>query len=238
MQKDYDQNNLLTGEQTSEDTLESLQYGGSLAQFIKRTYQLLFASMVCASIGAYIGFNYITHTSPFLFLILEIAVLVGMNFAVSARNDNLALVLLFAFTLITGISIGPILSLIVKIGKTSAITGAFLTTACMFAGLSLYTFKTKRDFSMLGKPLFFALIGIIIGDLLNLLFFKSSAFALAISSICVLVFSLYIIYDTQRIIRGEAYSPILEAANMYLNVFNLFISLLQIFTSFSDSDNS
>lgn len=214
--------------ESSYELQEELAQQGALSTFIKDTYKLITASLIAAVAGAYTGMQFLTFYSPLLFLIVELGLLFSMQFAVSKGKTNIALFLLFAFTFITGLTLGPILNAYIGMGAAHVVTQAFVTTAVAFGGLTLYAMNTKTDFSSWGKPLFFALIGIIVVSLLNMFLFKSPMGSLIISGITAIIFSGYILYDTQNIIKGRYSSPIMAAVGMYLNILNLFISLLNI----------
>jgi len=91
---------------------------------------------------------------------------------------------------------------------------------------------SKRDFSFLGKFLFVGLILLIVASLANL-FFQIPAMSVTISAIAVLVFSLYLLHDVSRIVRGGETNYITATLNLFLDVYNIFISLLNILLAFS-----
>lgn len=198
------------------------------ATFVKQTYQLLAASLLAATAGAYIGTNSASLLSGgayWIAVIAEFACLFGLMFA--RKNAKLALILLFAFTFISGLVLGPTLARYIGAGMGNVITQAFLMTTVAFGGLSVFAMNTKRDFSAMGKFLFIALIVIVVASLINI-FVGSSMLSLALSGAGALIFSAYILYDTQNIIRGAYDSPVLAAVSLYLDILNLFISLLHI----------
>lgn len=202
-------------------------YQGQVSTFVKDTYKLIAASLVAAVAGAFVG----TSLKPIGFLIpliVELALLFGMMWADRSGKSTLALALLFGFTFFTGLVLGPVINLYVANGAGHVVTQAFVATAVTFGGLTVYAMNTKADFSSWGKPMFFILIGVVIAGLLNAFVFKSTMGSLVISSITAILFSGYILYDTQNIIRGAYESPIMAAVGMYLNILNLFISLLNI----------
>lgn len=200
-----------------------------LVNFVKQTYILLTASLVAATAGAYIGMSYLSISySPFLFFIIEIALLFGLTFAVKANNNSLALLLLFAFTFITGLGLAPVLNFYISNGMGNVVTNAFLMTTIIFGALTLYAIKTKRDFLSMGKALFFTLIIVVVASFLNYFIFKSSMLQTAISAVCAFLFSFYIVFDTQNIFKGRYQSPVLAAVSMYLNILNLFYALLSL----------
>ena len=210
----------------------------ALSTFIKQTYQLFAASLLAASVGAYVGlYSSLGATvagNYWLFVILELGLLVGLMFA--KRKAGLNLILLFAFTFVSGLTLTPIL------GRTFAMSGgaaivaqAFTLTTVAFGGLSVFAMNTKRDFTTWGKMLFITLIVLLVAMLLNL-FFKSPIFQVALSCVSAVLFSAYILYDTQNIIRGNYETPIEGAVDLYLDFVNLFVSLLRILGFFNSDD--
>jgi modulator of FtsH protease len=87
--------------------------------------------------------------------------------------------------------------------------------------------NTDRDFSAMGKMLFIVLIVMVVAGLINI-FLGSPMLQLAIVSVGAILFSAFILYDTQNIIRGAYETPVEGAVALYLDFFNLFVSLLQI----------
>lgn len=205
-----------------------------ISTFIKKTYQYLTASLIAATAGAYIGLLYIRGSS-ILWFILELGLLFGLFAA--RKNEVLSAILLFAFTFVTGLTLGPILSRYIAMGNSAIIAQAFGITAITFGTLTAVAFRTKSDFRFLGKPLLIALFVIIIASLINFFIFKSPLMHVLISGACAIVFSLYILFDTQMIIRGQYSSPILAAVALYLDILNLFISILNILGFINSSNN-
>ena len=117
----------------------------------------------------------------------------------------------------------------------SIVGQAFLMTSVAFGGISMFAMTTKRDFSSMGKFLIIALIIMIVAGISNI-FIQSSMMQLAIASGGALLFSAFILYDTQQIIKGNYDSPIEAALSLYLDFFNLFISLLQILGIMNSDD--
>lgn len=215
------------------ESSQNVQQEASRAQmmsFLKATYQLFAGSLLAATAGAYIGLD-LVHiiAGPVMWILF--AVELALIFFVIPRvkhtpGTNLAV--LFLFTFITGLTIAPLLAAIFAMPSGASIVGqAFLMTSIAFGGISMFAMTTKRDFSNMGKFLFIALIIMIVGGISNI-FIQSSMFQLVIASAGALLFSAFILYDTQNIIRGGYDSPVEAALSLYLNFFNLFVSLLQI----------
>lgn len=220
--RNYIRNN--THEQAHENTHTISNQG----VFIKQTYQLFAASLLAASAGAYVGIGMAQVIAGWFFglVILEFGLLFGLYAA--KRKAGLNLVLLFGFTFVSGLTLAPLLTSILGLaGGASIVANAFMLTTVAFGGLSIFAMNTKKDFSVMGKMLFITLIVVVVASLLNI-FFQSSLMQLVIASISAILFSAFILYDTQNIIKGAYETPIEGAIALYLDFLNLFVALLQI----------
>jgi len=206
------------------------------ATFIKKTYQLFAASIMAAATGAYLGMSMasIIPTWYWGLVILEFAFLFGVYLTKSKPGINL--IMLFAFTFMTGFTLTPLISGILGLPQgASILTNALLLTGVAFGGLSLFAINTKRDFSNIGKFLFISLIIMIVAGLINI-FLGSPILQLLIASAGAILFSIFILYDTQNIMKGNFATPVEAAIALYLDVLNLFISLLQILGIFGNEE--
>ena len=204
-------------------------------EFIKQTYQLFAGSLIGGAVGAYLGMGFVP-TSGLGFwglVILEFALLFGVYAVKDKPGINLAV--LFAFTFVSGLTISPLISAFVGRGMGGVVGEAFLLTSIAFGGLSLFAMNTKKDYTTMGKMLFITLIIVIVAGLLNI-FFHSPLLQLGIAVVSSVLFSFFILYDTQNIIQGNYGTPIEGAIALYLDFFNLFVSLLQILGIFGDED--
>jgi len=204
-------------------------------EFIKQTYQLFAGSLIGGSVGAYLGMSFMP-ASGFGFwgvVLLEFALLFGVYALKDKPGINLAM--LFAFTFVSGLTISPLLNIYIGRGMGGIVGEAFLLTSIAFGGLSLFAMNTKKDFTTMSKMLFITLIIVVVAGLLNL-FFHSPILQLAIAVVSSVLFSFFILYDTQNIIQGNYSTPIEGAIALYLDFFNLFVSLLQILGIFGDEE--
>lgn len=207
-----------------------------LMSFLKATYQLFAGSLLAATAGAYIGLDMVSTIASWYWglVILELVLLFAL-FAVK-HKPGINLAVLFGFTFISGLTITPLLSSILMMpAGASIVAQAFLMTSVAFGGISMFAMTTKRDFSGMGKMLFIALIILIVGSISNI-FFQSPILQLGIAGVGALLFSAFILYDTQQIIKGGFETPIEAAIALYLDFFNLFVSLLQLL-GFLNSDD-
>jgi uncharacterized protein len=154
----------------------------------------------------------------------------AMSFGVNRMSTSTLQILFWAFAAVMGLSMSTLF--IVYTGVSIAQT--FFATAAAFAGLSLWGYTTKRDLSGFGTFLIMGVVGILVAMLINL-FLQSSALALAISAIGVLLFAGLTAYDTQRIksmyfyVQGTEMmgkTVIMGALSLYLDFINMFQFLL------------
>ena len=222
----YDRNYI--NNRAQESAQEETRSKSSLGVFIKQTYQLFAASLLAATAGAYVGIGMAEAIASWFFglVILEFALLFGLYAA--KKKAGLNLILLFGFTFISGLTLAPLLTSILGMaGGAGIVANAFMLTTVAFGGLSMFAMNTKRDFSVMGKMLFITLIVVVVASLMNI-FFQSSIMQLVIASVSAILFSAFILYDTQNIIKGRYETPIEGAIALYLDFLNLFVALLQI----------
>jgi modulator of FtsH protease len=204
--------------------------------FLKSTYQLFASSLLAASVGAYIGLDMVSAISSWYWglVILEFMFLFGLYIVKNKPGINL--IVLFGFTFLSGLTITPLLAHTFAMpGGASIVAQAFLLTSVAFGGISMFALTTKRDFSSMRQMLFIVLIVVVVGSVSNI-FIQSSLLQLGISMISAILFSAFILYHTQQIIKGGFSTPIEAAITLYLDFLNLFISLLHILGVINSDD--
>ncbi|GHQ95471.1 hypothetical protein VN1240_13600 [Helicobacter pylori] len=213
----------------------SLSHESELVSFVKTTYKFFAGSLLLATIGALLGLMNFQAVVQYkwVFFIAEIAALFGLMF--SKSKPGLNLFMLFAFTSLSGVTLVPLLGMVIAKAGLGAIWQALGMTTIVFGLMSVYALKTKNDLANMGKMLFIALIVVLVCSLINL-FLGSPMFQVVIAGASAILFSLYIAYDTQNIVKGMYDSPIDAAVELYLDFLNVFISILQIIGIFSDRD--
>ena len=194
----------------------------SAVTYLKQVYSLLAASMMVA-----VGAGWVGMTLPFAYehpYILMFMFIGAVFLAFKVQNAAT----LFLATGISGLSIGPIIAMYVGSGMSHIVGQAAFLTGGIFVGLTFYAMTTKKDFSWMGGMLFAGLIVVILGGLINM-FVGSTAMAFGISAIGAMIFSGLILWETQQLRNNPwAVPPTVAALSMYLNVLNLFMSLLRI----------
>lgn len=206
----------------------------ALVSFVKTTYKFFAGSLLLATLGAILGFMFFEAvvTYRWAFFIAELAAFFGLMF--SRGKTGLNLLMLFAFTTLSGITLVPLLGFVISRAGIGGVAQALGMTTIVFGAMSLYAIKTKNDLANMGKMLFIALIVVFVCSIVNL-FLGSSPFQIIIAGASTIIFSLYIAYDTQNIIKGMYASPIDAAISLYLDFLNVFISILQLIGLTSDN---
>lgn len=182
---------------------------------------LLFSALTA---GATIAFA-IPGPGIFLTLIGYFGLLFATN---KLRNSAWGIASVFALTGFMGYTLGPILSHYLKMpGGTSIVMTAMGMTGLIFMGLSAYVLISKRDFSFMSG---FLMVGMIVALVASLgaIFFQIPALSLTISAVMVLLMSGMILFETSNIIHGGETNYIMATVNLYVTIFNLFTSLLQL----------
>jgi len=213
-----------------------VQEGASVA-FMKKTYQLLGASMIAAAAGAYATMPYaetVLQYKWFIFGFELFMLFVGLGMTRNKPGLNLAA--LFVFTFATGVSLVPLLASLIGAGNGAVIGNAFLMTSVLFGSLSLFAINSKTDFSSWGKPLFITLIVIIVASLVNVFFLQSPIMHVVITAGILLLFGIFTIYDTQNIANGAYDSEVDAAVSLYLDFLNMFTAILQLLGIFGGDD--
>jgi len=204
---------------------------------LRNTYMMLALTMIPTMIGAFIGtsmnFSFMA-ASPIMSSLLMFGAMIGMMFAVSAlRNSVWGIAALLGFTFVAGVFLGPILQVALHFKNGAQLIGmAAGGTGIIFFSLATIATVTKKDFSFMGKFMFIGLILLIVASLANM-FFQIPALSLTISAIGVLIFSAYILYDVSRIVNGGETNYVMATLGLFLSIYNLFISLLQLLMAFS-----
>lgn len=227
------------------DNMQVLGREGSVAstqnKVLRNTYALLGISMIPTVIGAFVGMSVnfsFAAEHPFMFAIGAMAVMYGMFAAINAnRNSSVGVVLMLGLTFLLGLLLGPILQHALHLQNGGQIVGlAAGGTGLILMTLSGIATTTKKDFSFMGKFLLVGIVLLIVASLANI-FLQIPAMALALSAVGVLLFSGFILYDVSRIVNGGETNYIMASLALYLDIYNLFTSLLQLLMGLMGGDD-
>lgn len=205
-------------------------------QVLRNTYLLLGLTFLFSAFTAYLS---VATQSPPLNPLVMIVGMYGLMFLTQfLRNSPWGLVSIFAFTGFMGYTLGPILSYYIM-GFTNGhqlIATAFGGTGIIFFALSAYVLITREDFSYLSGFLFIAVMVALLAMIAGV-FFQLPMLQLAISAAFMLISSGLILMETSAIVNGGETNYIMATISLFVSLYNLFISLLQILGAFSGRDN-
>jgi modulator of FtsH protease len=198
---------------------------------LRNTYMLLALTMVPTVAGAWVGMQTasIITGSPIISSILMLVAVIGLQFAIVAnRNSVVGIGLLLLMTGLLGWWLGPILNVALALKNGMQLVGyAAAGTGTILFAMGAVATVTRRDFSFMGKFLFVGMIALLVAMFANM-FLQIPALALAISTLVVVVFSLFLLHDLSRIVTGGETNYIVATTGVYISLLNIFSSLLHL----------
>jgi modulator of FtsH protease len=205
-----------------------------VSSVLRNTYGLLAMTLLFSGVVAYVA-QQMAVPYPNIFVVL--IGFYGLFFLTAKlRNSGWGLLSTFALTGFMGYTLGPILNMYLSLPNGSDVVAAALAmTALVFFGLSAYVLVTRKDMSFLSGFLM-AGFWVLLGAVLANMFFQISGLQLAISAGFVLFSSAAILFQTSAIIQGGERNYIMATISLYISIYNLFISLLQLIGVFSSND--
>ncbi len=208
----------------------------SAQRVLRNTYLLLALTMVPTVVGAYIGIQIAPAmmASPIITVVLMLGSVIGLQFGIAHyRNSGIGVALLLLMTGLMGLFLGPLLNVALCMRNGMQLVGyAAVGTGAIFLAMGTIATTTKRDFSFMGKFLFVGMIALLVAALANM-FLQIPALALTISTLVIVVFSLFLLYDLNRIVRGGETNYVMATTGVYLSLLNIFSSLLQLLLALS-----
>jgi FtsH-binding integral membrane protein len=204
--------------------------------FLQKVYSLFLLGLVAAFGGAVVTLSNREFTVAVLsHFWIGLILYFGVFFLCMAvrKMAVINVAALLAFTFVSGVFITPaIMAAVMRTGGTfDVVYEAATITGSIFVGLTAYTFITKKDFSFLGGVVSVGLWAVI-GLAVILMFFNSEAGNLALAWVTSVLFSLFILYDTSRIMQTHESDEYVSAAlSLYLDFLNLFLAILRILSS-------
>ena len=201
---------------------------------LRNTYTLLSMTLLFSALCAGIA---VMIKMPPMGMIITLVGYFGLLFLTTKlRNSAWGLVSVFALTGFMGLTLGPIITMYLSIpnGEQFVMT-AMGGTGVIFLGLSGYALTTRKDFSFLGG---FLMVGILVAFLAGIasMFLSMPGLSLAVSAMFILLMSGLILYQTSQIIHGGETNYIMATVTLYISIYNLFLSLLQLLGAFGGDD--
>ncbi len=203
---------------------------------VRNTYALLSMTLLFSALMAGVGMA--IGVPRGMSMIASLGA-IGLIWLVLPRTENSAagIAVVFGITGLLGLGLGPLLTQYLAIpGGGKLVATALGGTGAIFLGLSAYALTTRRDFSFMGGFLFAGMIVVLLAMIGNM-FLEIPALHLTISAVMVLLMSAMILFDTSRIINGGETNYIRATVSLYLDLYNLFVSLLQLLTAFAGGDD-
>jgi modulator of FtsH protease len=201
---------------------------------LRNTYTLLSMTLLFSALCA--GIAVMTNMPP-LGMIVTLVGYFGLLFLTTRfRNSGLGLLFVFALTGFMGLTLGPIVNMYLSLPNgDQIIMTAMGGTGVIFLGLSGYALTTRKDFSFIGG---FLMVGILVAFLAGIasMFLSMPGLSLAVSAMFVLLMSGLILYQTSQIIHGGETNYIMATVTLYVSIYNLFVSLLQLLGAFGGDD--
>jgi modulator of FtsH protease len=198
---------------------------------LRNTYWLLALSMLPTVLGAWVGVaTGITQAlNGILGFVVFIAGAFGFIYAIEKNKNSAAGVpILLAFTFFMGLMLSRLIAMVLGFSNgAELVMTAFGGTAGVFFVMASLASVIKRDLSGMGKWLFIGAIVLMVGSLINV-FVGSSAGMMAISMLAIVIFSAYMLYDLKQIMDGGETNYISATLALYLDIVNVFQSLLAL----------
>ena len=217
--------------QTANPGYGSVALAPDSQKVLRNTYLLLALTMVPTVAGAWIGMQtaWIVQSSPIISFFVMLGAVIGLQFGIVAyRNSVVGIGLLLLMTGLLGWFIGPLLNHALALQNGAQLVGyAAAGTGVVFFGMATIATVTKRDFSFMGKFLFAGMLALLAAIVANM-FLQIPALALTISSLVIVVFSLFLLHDLSRIVTGGETNYVIATTGVYMSLFNIFANLLQL----------
>lgn len=217
---------------------QSVQWGGnadvavSQNKVLRNTYMLLAVSLVPTIFGALVGSQInlsFLRTSPIISALAVLAIFYGWIFMIEKnKNSSVGLYLLLGFTFFMGLLLTPLLQRTLGLANGGQLVMmAAGGTAAVFAVLSGIASNAKRDFSFLNKFIFVGFIVIMLGVVANI-FLQMPLISLMLCGAFIIFSSAVILWQINDIVRGGETNYISATLTLYVSIYNIFTSLLQI----------
>lgn len=219
---------------------EAGYYAPGAQKVLRNTYLLLAVCLIPTVIGAAIGTNIdlsFMRTNPILSLFAILGIFYGWIFAIEKNRDSgIGVGLLLGFTLFLGLLLGPLLQRV--LGMSNGVQLVMMAaggTAAVFFAMATIATTTKRDFSGMGNFLMVGAIVIMLAVVANA-FFASPMVHLALVGAFVIFSSLLILWQVNSVVRGGETNYISVTLSLFVAIYNLFSSLLQLLGIFGGDD--
>lgn len=200
---------------------------------LRNTYMLLAMTLAFSAI---IAAAVVTLNLPAPGFIITLVGVYGLMYLTEKnRNNSMGILFVFLFTGFLGYTVGPLINRYIGAGMGDIVVMAFAGTAFTFFALSAYVLTTKKDMSFLNGMMMAGFVVLVVAMIGNI-FLQIPALSLAISAMFILFSSAAILMQTSSIIHGGETSYISATVTIFLSLYNIFVSLLQILGVMNSDD--
>lgn len=203
---------------------------------LRNTYLLLALTLIPTALGALMGmqmnFSFMAG-SPLISLLLFLAGAWAFMWGIERnKNSSLGVVLLLGFTFFMGLMLSRILQVALGFSNGGTLVAmAAGGTATIMAVMGVVAGSIKKDLSSMSRFLFAGVILLLLAIVANI-FLQIPAMALAISALAIVIFSAFLLVDLNRVINGGETNYVMATLAVYLDLYNIFVSLLHLIMAF------
>lgn len=199
--------------------------------FIRKVYMVLTCQLLLSCIFAAVAIlhqptNLFIRETPgllFAFMMMSFILICALSVVRHVYPWNITLLLMFT------ICESYLVASVVIFYKATSVLQAFMITVGIFCALTLYTFQSKRDFTVMGTGLFVGLLGVLFASVIGIFLPGVTIFQTVLAAAIAILFSLYVVYDTHMLIYVHSVDEwVLVSVNLYLDILNIFLSILRL----------
>jgi FtsH-binding integral membrane protein len=208
---------------------------------LRNTYLMLAATMVPTLLGAWVGMSVgfsLFEGSPLISMLLFLGIAFAFFYGIErTKHSVVGVYLLLGFTFFMGLMLSRILSVALGMGNGGQIIAvAAGGTGVIFFGMASLSTVVKKDLSNMSKFLFLGVLLLIVASIANI-WLQMPALMLTISLLAVVIFSVFLLVDLQRIVNGGETNYVSATLSVYLSVYNIFSNLVVLLMSLFGGGN-
>lgn len=208
---------------------------------LRNTYLMLAATMVPTLLGAWVGMSVgfsLFEGSPLISMLLFLGIAFAFFYGIErTKHSVVGVYLLLGFTFFMGLMLSRILSVALGMGNGGQIIAvAAGGTGVIFFGMASLSTVVKKDLSSMSKFLFLGVLLLIVASIANI-WLQMPALMLTISLLAVVIFSVFLLVDLQRIVNGGETNYVSATLSVYLSVYNIFSNLVVLLMSLFGGGN-
>lgn len=210
----------------------TLIQSGTRNQVMRNTYWLLALSMLPTVLGAWLGVQMkfaLLPGSPLIGFIVCMAIFYGFIYAIErTKNSALGVAFLLGLTFFLGLLMSRLIAYTLGFSNGGAlIMTAFAGTGSIFAVMATVATVSKRDFSGMGQWLGVGMLVMLVAAVANI-FLQLPALHLVLLVMILAISSAFLLYNVQQVINGGETNYIIATLSIYINLYNIFTTLLQL----------